>query len=1059
MQTSDSLSGEAAAYLAKLNDAQRRAAVFSGAERALLVIAGAGSGKTNTLAHRVAHLIVTGADPRRILLMTFSRRASAEMVSRVRRICKEALGARADVLADALTWAGTFHSIGARLLREQALNIGLDPDFTIHDREDSADLLNLARHDLGLSKTEKRFPTKGTCLAIYSRAVNSEAPLEEVLGKHFPWCAGWADELKRLFAAYVEAKQAQNVLDYDDLLLYWAQMMQEPALAEEISARYDHVLVDEYQDTNRLQASILFGLKPDGRGLTAVGDDAQSIYAFRAAEVRNILDFPAKFTPPAEVVTLERNYRSTQTILEAANGVIALAKERFSKNLWTSRQTPERPALVVVRDETDQANFVAEKILEARETGMRLKDQAVLFRAAHHSGPLEIELTRRNIPFVKFGGLKFLDSAHVKDILAFLRFCQNPRDRISGFRLLQLLPGVGPAAARKILDRIAPEPAPLQTLAGLPAPAKTGEHWGALVDALRAPSSWPRRSGAGEKLVRAASRPVARGFCHAEDRPRATGGDRAKLSVARKIPHRTHARPTRRHQRRGRSAIARRGLSHSLHHPFRQGPGVEKRVRSQCGGRLHPLRPRHRDQRGDRGGAPAALCRHDPRQGPFAADHAAKIFHPRPAQPGRPPRLCRAQPLYPDRNSGTFRHHRLAGGPRRREGAGLSNPREPRRAHARHVEMTAPERPTSSPDEAMRSRKIIHIDMDAFYASVEQRDNPELRGKPVAVGHGRARGVVAAASYEARAFGVHSAMPSVTAQRKCPELIFTPPRFDVYRAVSLQIREIFARHTPLIEPLVAGRSLSRSHRHSCRARRSATQVAEKIRAAIFAETGLTASAGVSYNKFLAKMASDQRKPNGLFVITPKQGPPSSAALPVRKFHGVGPATADKMKRLGIETGEDLRACAPEFLTEHFGKAGAFYAAIARGEDHRPVKPNRERKSIGAENTFLEDIFAPEAMREKIAPIVTKVFAACERLQMFGRTVTIKVKYADFRQITRAQTESAPVASSDDLSRRALNLLKPLFPSQKGVRLLGVTVSGFDEPQKQADQFDFSFRAD
>jgi DNA helicase-2/ATP-dependent DNA helicase PcrA len=490
VQTSDSLAREGAAYLAKLNDAQRRAAV-AGAERPLLVIAGAGSGKTNTLAHRVAHLIMTGADPRRILLMTFSRRASSEMVSRVRRICKEALGNRAEVLADALTWAGTFHSVGARLLREQAQNIGLDPDFTIHDREDSADLLNLARHDLGLSKTEKRFPTKGTCLAIYSRAVNSESPLEQVVGRHFPWVSGWADELKKLFAAYVDAKQAQNVLDYDDLLLYWAQMVQEPALAAELGARFDHVLVDEYQDTNRLQASILRGLKPDGRGLTAVGDDAQSIYAFRAAEVRNILDFPGQFSSPAEVMTLERNYRSTQNILEAANGVIALAKERFTKNLWTERTTPERPALVVVRDETDQANFVAEKVLEAREAGLRLKDQAVLFRAAHHSGPLEVELTRRNIPFVKFGGLKFLDSAHVKDILAFLRFAQNPRDRISGFRLLQVLPGVGPAAARKILDRIAPEAAPFATLASAPAPAKTGEHWGALVDALRAPSSWP----------------------------------------------------------------------------------------------------------------------------------------------------------------------------------------------------------------------------------------------------------------------------------------------------------------------------------------------------------------------------------------------------------------------------------------------------------------------------------------------------------------------------------------------------------------------------------------
>jgi DNA polymerase-4 len=355
-----------------------------------------------------------------------------------------------------------------------------------------------------------------------------------------------------------------------------------------------------------------------------------------------------------------------------------------------------------------------------------------------------------------------------------------------------------------------------------------------------------------------------------------------------------------------------------------------------------------------------------------------------------------------------------------------------------------------------RIRKIIHIDMDAFYASVEQRDNPELRGKPVAVGHGRARGVVAAASYEARAFGVHSALPSVTAQRKCPELIFTPPRFDVYRAVSLQIREIFARRTPLIEPL----SLDEAYldlTDFLREGETATQVAEKIRAAILAETGLTASAGVSYNKFLAKMASEQRKPNGLFVITPKQGAAFVAALPVRKFHGVGPATADKMKFFGIETGADLRACAPEFLAENFGKAGAFYWRIARGEDDRPVKPNRERKSIGAENTFLEDIFAPEAMREKIAPIVAKVFAACERLRMFGRTVTVKVKYSDFQQITRAHTQSAAAESAQDLSRRALDLLAPVFPSHKGVRLLGVTVSAFEELRNDTDQLGFSFQ--
>jgi ATP-dependent DNA helicase UvrD/PcrA len=258
-------------------------------------------------------------------------------------------------------------------------------------------MMNLVRHDLGFSKTEKRFPTKSSCVAIYSRVVNAEVPLDEVLASFFPWCAMWEIELHRVFAAYVEAKQRQHVLDYDDLLLYWAQMMQEPAIVAHISDRFDHVLVDEYQDTNRLQASILLALKPTGRGLTVVGDDAQSIYSFRAATVRNILDFPGHFSPPAEIVTLDQNYRSTQPILAAANAVIDLAEERFTKNLWSERASTQRPQLVSVRDEADQARFVVEKILENREVGLALKSQAVLFRASHHSAPLEVELIRRNM--------------------------------------------------------------------------------------------------------------------------------------------------------------------------------------------------------------------------------------------------------------------------------------------------------------------------------------------------------------------------------------------------------------------------------------------------------------------------------------------------------------------------------------------------------------------------------------------------------------------------------------------------------------------------------------
>src|SRR5258708_4420393 len=475
-------------YLANLNPEQRRAVEYGGPRYAdagpLLIIAGAGSGKTNTLAHRVANLIVTGTAPRPILLLPSSRRAATEMIRRVDRITASAVGQNAGVMTGALTWSGTFHAVGARLLREHAHRIGLSPSFTIHDREDSADLLNLVRHDLGFSNTKKRFPMKGTCLSIYSRVVNAESPLEDVLGSSFPWCVTWETELRQLFAAYVEAKQRQNVIDYDDLLLCWVQMMTEPAIGADVAERFDHVLVDEYQDSNRLQASILLALKPNGNGLTVVGDDAQAIYSFRAATVRNILDFPGHFTPRAEVVTLDRNYRSTQPILAAANAVIEQAEERFTKSLWSDRVCGERPRLVSVRDEVDQARYVAEKVLEQREAGVALKAQAVLFRATHHSGPLEIELTRRNIPFVKFGGLKFLEASHVKDVLAFLRWAENPRDRVAGFRVIQLLPGAGPTTATRVLDQVAEQSDPMRGLSEFTPPAAALAHWPSFVEAV-----------------------------------------------------------------------------------------------------------------------------------------------------------------------------------------------------------------------------------------------------------------------------------------------------------------------------------------------------------------------------------------------------------------------------------------------------------------------------------------------------------------------------------------------------------------------------------------------
>jgi DNA helicase II / ATP-dependent DNA helicase PcrA len=477
-----------ATCLAGLNAQQCRAVAHGCDDLAhcppLLIIAGAGSGKTNTLAHRVAHLVVSGADPRRIMLLTFSRRAAVEMQRRVERIMAKVLGRTAGTLTDALAWSGTFHAIGARLLREYAADIGLDSAFTIHDREDSADLLNLVRHDLGFSKLEKRFPTKHTCLGIYSRAVNAQIPLGEVLGAFFPWCAEWEAELRALFSGYVEAKQKQNVLDYDDLLLYWAQMMSEPSLADDLSKRFDHVLIDEYQDTNRLQAAILLAFKPNGRGLTVVGDDAQSIYSFRAATVRNILDFPGHFTPKAEIITLEQNYRSTQPILAAANAVIGLAAERFTKNLWSERASSDLPALVSVADDNAQAGYIVEHILANREAGIRLKSQAVLFRTSSHSATLEVELTRRNIPFVKFGGLKFLDAAHVKDVLGALRWAQNLRDRVAGFRVAQLLPGIGPGAAARLLDGIAASDSAAAGLGAFKPPAAAVAHWREFVDTM-----------------------------------------------------------------------------------------------------------------------------------------------------------------------------------------------------------------------------------------------------------------------------------------------------------------------------------------------------------------------------------------------------------------------------------------------------------------------------------------------------------------------------------------------------------------------------------------------
>jgi DNA helicase II / ATP-dependent DNA helicase PcrA len=481
-----------------LNDEQR-AAVLHGRDAGvagpppLLIIAGAGSGKTLTLAARVARLVLDGADPQRILLLSFSRRAAQSLQRRVGRLLHQALGFGATQPPPALPWSGTFHSVGARLLRDYAPRIGLDPAFTIADRGDSEDLLGLLRHELGLSKTHARFPLKGTCLAIYSRVVNSQQPLEQMLQQHFPWCVAWPAELKALFRAYVDAKQAQCVLDYDDLLLYWRHLLDDAALARELGTRFPHVLVDEYQDTNRLQARVLRALKPDGRGLAVVGDDAQSIYAFRAAEVRNILDFPSQFDPPAAVLTLQRNYRSSQPILQACNAVIAEARERFAKTLWSDRLAGTQPQLVSVADEAAQATWVADQVLLQREGGLALKRQAVLFRTSHHSAALELELTRRNIPYLKFGGLKFLEAAHVKDLLSLLRWSQNPRGQMAGFRVAQLVQGLGPASARRLVAALAQAGDPATALQDFKPPPGAAAPWLSLRDCLQAMqhAPWP----------------------------------------------------------------------------------------------------------------------------------------------------------------------------------------------------------------------------------------------------------------------------------------------------------------------------------------------------------------------------------------------------------------------------------------------------------------------------------------------------------------------------------------------------------------------------------------
>jgi DNA helicase-2/ATP-dependent DNA helicase PcrA len=442
-----------------LNPEQRAAVEHLGGP--LLVVAGAGSGKTSTLACRVARLVDRGVPPGRILLLTFTRRAAREMLSRARRMHT---GRSLDKV-----WGGTFHAVANRLLRLHGRSIGLSPGFTVMDRADTADLMDLVRGELGLGAGTKRFPRKDTLADVYSRVVNAQEPLGALLERDFPWCLDEADGIRAVFDDYADRKRGGGCLDYDDLLVWWRALLQNERTRAAVASRFDHVLVDEYQDTNALQADVLAALKPDGDGLMVVGDDAQAIYAFRAATVRNILEFPDRF-PGTTIVRLERNYRSTRPILEASNTVIAGSRRRHPKTLWTDRTDGARPVLLTCLDEADQSDAVCRSVLDHRERGTLLREQAVLFRTGHHSDLLEVELARRNIPFVKYGGLAFMEAAHVKDALAILRILDNPRDEVSWFRVLQLLDGVGPAIARRALAAVVASPSPLDALADVRLP-------------------------------------------------------------------------------------------------------------------------------------------------------------------------------------------------------------------------------------------------------------------------------------------------------------------------------------------------------------------------------------------------------------------------------------------------------------------------------------------------------------------------------------------------------------------------------------------------------------
>jgi DNA helicase-2/ATP-dependent DNA helicase PcrA len=478
-------------WLEELNAEQRAAATHQGGP--LLVLAGAGTGKTTTLCARVAWLLSTGVPAERMLLLTFTRRAAREMVQRARAMTERVLPGTGAVVG------GTFHSLAHRIVRLHASSLGLPPGFGVLDAGDAADLLDVVRQERGQAASSRRFPRAQTMLDIYSCTVNAQRPLAEMLAERFPWCAEHREALAETFRAYGARKRAFGVLDLDDLLLYWRALAADAVTGARIADSFDHVLVDEYQDVNGLQVDIVRGLRRERRQLTVVGDDFQAIYGFRASSARHILDFPKHF-PDAHTVTLERNYRSTDAILAVANAVSEQDREGFPKRLRSDRGGGLAPELAFVRDESAQASEVCERVLAAREEGIELRAQAVLFRTGHDSALLELELTRRRIPFVKYGGLRYLDAAHVKDLVALLRLASNGADEISWFRVLKLLDGVGPARARRVLDALRAPAGGAPELTRWPSaaahvPESSRAHYTALLGALAAAAQGGESAG------------------------------------------------------------------------------------------------------------------------------------------------------------------------------------------------------------------------------------------------------------------------------------------------------------------------------------------------------------------------------------------------------------------------------------------------------------------------------------------------------------------------------------------------------------------------------------